>query len=533
MLRFKQFILEQIQLLEDRIDFLKQQFAGKLDASHDPYGVHKDHENIVDHFATNADPTKNKAHTQWILRQYQRGKIRQEDHPRIKETLSNFEKYKGKLENKDLNSYKSLSDVEDAVSPHIGTVSSGKEERRQVKSEGADLIHSENGFEVRHLKNKDAACEYGKGTKWCTAATGGNNMFDNYNEDGPLYFIKGRDNSGEFKKYQYHPATNQFMDERDEPVTMSTFVERNPEMRNVKHFAGYDYSLPLKPEHKKELSDELHKLIDDKNMLSDVRDEKLSKAVKEAHTRGYLDDTHLDKLTSDPSLIDTHHQLAYDATYNMGYLNPRHINNITKSSDSTKAHSLLAGMYNKYGNVLGNDDINNIVNNPDSNEAHHRLLRGHFNNNLKLSPEHLTTIANNPNSTGAHLAMVTFGLADKDHINSILDNKSSTEAHRKLLDDHIDPEETQKLSDEHFTKLLQNFGQNQSLNRYDVDRLLKAHNSGRIKLTDDHMNHIINGSNKGALLDIAAKSANQEDPLITKEHGKLAVQRLMGIRPPE
>lgn len=68
MLSFKQFIL----LLEDRIDFLKTQFQGKLDTSHDPLAVHKDSNAIIDHFATHADPSHNKMYTNWILIQYQK-----------------------------------------------------------------------------------------------------------------------------------------------------------------------------------------------------------------------------------------------------------------------------------------------------------------------------------------------------------------------------------------------------------------------------------------------------------------------------
>lgn len=244
MLRFKQFIslFEQL-ILEGRIDFLKKQYKDKLSTDHDQLAQHQNSDDIIDHFASNADPTGNKIHTQWILNRYREGSIRQEDHPRIREALSNFEKYKAKLPNKDIGQYKTLSDVEDAVEPHLDTAVSKRQETKAIKSEGAQLLHSENGVTVHDLKTKEAACEYGKGTRWCTAATK-HNMFDSYKQQGPLYFIRARDHSGSgaIKKYQYHPATQQLMDEKDKPVQSSKLIEHNPEILNSpigKHFKEY------------------------------------------------------------------------------------------------------------------------------------------------------------------------------------------------------------------------------------------------------------------------------------------------------
>ena len=79
MLTFKGFLYEQYLLLEDRIQGLKNAFRGKLSTSHDTFAVHQDSDAIVDHFSTNADPTPKKAHTQWVLNQYRRGNVRQED----------------------------------------------------------------------------------------------------------------------------------------------------------------------------------------------------------------------------------------------------------------------------------------------------------------------------------------------------------------------------------------------------------------------------------------------------------------------
>ena len=213
MMKFRQYLKEQRLLLEDRLGKIKDIFRDKIDSSHDTLGTHKSSDAIIDHFANHADPTKNKEYTQWTVNKYRQKDFRQEDHPRIREALSNFHEHKSKLEHKDINKYKSISDIEDAVEPHLGEVSN-KEEKRQVKSEGADLIHSGSGVTIHHIKTKDAACAYGAGTRWCTSGEK-NNMFNDYNEDGPIHVIQHQG-----RKYQFHLHSDQFNDEKDRETSI-------------------------------------------------------------------------------------------------------------------------------------------------------------------------------------------------------------------------------------------------------------------------------------------------------------------------
>ena len=221
MLNFKSY------LLENRVDFIKGQNP-TIDTSHDTLAKHRDAGDIIDHFATHADPSGNKQHTQWIVNRYKDQDFRQEDAPRIHKALSDFTKHKARLEKRDLNQYKHLSDVEDAVEPHLG-IKSNKEQKRAVKQDGADLVHSGPKFTVHHLKTKEAACAYGAGTKWCTAAEN-DNMFDDYHKEGAIHIITNK-STGE--KHQLHFATNQFMDEKDRPADLEHFVRDNPELKHA------------------------------------------------------------------------------------------------------------------------------------------------------------------------------------------------------------------------------------------------------------------------------------------------------------
>jgi hypothetical protein len=227
MLTFKQFISEQLIILENRIDFIKNLFKN-ISTEHDPLGQHKDSDSIVDHFATNADPTINKVHTEWIMNRYKEGSIKQEDHPRIRDILTKFKSPAIKNELKssgrptDINRYRSLSSLETAIQPYA-EVKSGKEEKREIKSEGADLVHDDKDFgvTVHHIKTKEASCSYGAGTKWCTTGTK-DNKFDELKWEGPIHIIQHQG-----RKYQFQTATREFKDERNVNVS---FEDLHPDI---------------------------------------------------------------------------------------------------------------------------------------------------------------------------------------------------------------------------------------------------------------------------------------------------------------
>lgn len=248
MLKFKSFFNE--LLAEDAIDLLKNT-KKEIKTDHDVNAQHKEPHAIIDHLAK-ADPNPKKKNTPWIVGQYQKGHIRQEDNGRVHETLSNFEKYKPKLANKDINSYKHISHLDTALEPHVGTVSSNKEAKRIVKHEGSTELHNDKDLAVHEIKTQAAACHYGAGTKWCTAAKN-NNPFNEYHKMGPLYVIHDKK---ENKKYQFHFASHQFMNEKDEPVRIGDLTDKMPGLTKIKHFQDHpDYGFLFKSpeEHKKHL----------------------------------------------------------------------------------------------------------------------------------------------------------------------------------------------------------------------------------------------------------------------------------------
>jgi len=110
----------------------------------------------------------------------------------------------------------------------------------------AEEIH--NGPAVRVLKVNDqkAACYYGRGTQWCTAATRSRNMFDHYNKSGNIYIFIPKKPWHDGEKYQFWAGDDgrnvdiQLMDEHDEPVDFENWDNRFPGL-------GIKYLYDLEP----------------------------------------------------------------------------------------------------------------------------------------------------------------------------------------------------------------------------------------------------------------------------------------------
>ena len=294
-----------LYLIEDRIEYLTNRYKD-INAHHDTYASYKKSEDIIK-FWIKVDPTPNKKYLDWLLRQYSRQDFRQEDAQRVHDALENFERYKARLAQKDINHYYHLSDLEDTVEAVNGTKSK-REEIRDIKHDGADKIFDKGGVKVYHIKTEAAAKFYGKGTKWCTAADK-NCLFNKYNQFGPLYVVlcKGIDNKP--AKYQFHFDPAQFKDEKDREISITSLVKRNPELQDVPEFQGEKVVLTKA----KDINKYFDKLLlsDPKNAIKDssITPENISKALNnlDSEVRGIAakhpnaTSEHITKALNDPS----------------------------------------------------------------------------------------------------------------------------------------------------------------------------------------------------------------------------------------
>lgn len=167
-----------------------------------------------------SDPTsgadKMGKYSKWLLQLYQNKALKLEDLYKAKEYLTVFNKFKNKIEgNSDINSYKSLPELYRVIQP-FETQQTHGEQIRQIKEEGATKVYEDGTWLVVVPETEEAACYYGRGTKWCTAATESDNMFETYNSEGPLFINIDKSNG---RKYQFHFESEQFMDEADSQIS--------------------------------------------------------------------------------------------------------------------------------------------------------------------------------------------------------------------------------------------------------------------------------------------------------------------------
>ena len=189
------------------------------------------------------DPDRSKKHVQWLAKQYSNGWFLVEDAYKLKELLENFIRLKPALtrsgKSADINQYRLselMNTIDDILDVDLGdeVTQSNLQNRQDIKV----WYDGPLGQLVTPL-TKSASCEFGRGTKWCTAGERVN-YFDSYNEDGPLYIW--RDKNGEKYQFWIDEQTGkdfQFMDSKDNSMfefhwdTLDQYRHRHPVLKKL------------------------------------------------------------------------------------------------------------------------------------------------------------------------------------------------------------------------------------------------------------------------------------------------------------
>lgn len=176
------------------------------------------------------DPTEPRGkYIQWLITRYiNKGIQRWEDFSRARVALEKFDNIKNSgyfrrtpddAQLADINRFKTLPDLEDFVERVSGSGKdkSNAEKEREIEAtmiaEGDALVFADTSeMKIIVPKTEEASCYFGRNTRWCTAATEGQNYFDTYNRQGNLYIVLDKANN---RRWQLHFASGQFMNERD------------------------------------------------------------------------------------------------------------------------------------------------------------------------------------------------------------------------------------------------------------------------------------------------------------------------------
>jgi len=141
------------------------------------------------------DPTSNQQYVTWLARQYIGGQFRMEDQPAVHQTLVDYIKLKPRLptDQRDINRLdyrKVVSVVEDILNPVVGQPDTDHGTFPVVKN--TVVLYNGPLGQLAQPQTETASCELGSGTKWCTAATKSENMYDDYSSNGDLYVWRDR-----------------------------------------------------------------------------------------------------------------------------------------------------------------------------------------------------------------------------------------------------------------------------------------------------------------------------------------------------
>lgn len=188
----------------------------------------------------------------WILNLYNKGNLSEDDFNNITDVLNQFTIYRNRIQNKDLNSYKSLSALEDVLATVVADDSmlTDRQKVRFLKNVKAgrvktlaeddyDVVLETPNFIVYVPNTLEASMKLGKGTEWCTAHE--NPEWYNYytKNNGKLYIIKNK-KTGE--RWQYSDLEGSFLDEDDEEFNIPKLMRQDEKLSKFfEKVLGFDY----------------------------------------------------------------------------------------------------------------------------------------------------------------------------------------------------------------------------------------------------------------------------------------------------
>lgn len=180
----------------------------------------------------------------WALKAYMGGSPKYlQDIDTLVSVINEFEWLrKNKSTNQRLQKFVGMSDLQEFLKKFdLREYRQRLAKEEQAKS-GAEVLYDGPDVRIIKPKNVEAACYYGRGTKWCTAATKSENMFDYYTDYDPqfaFYIIQPKNPERKGKeKYQIHFGADQYMDELDKDIDFSQLVKKYPGVKKLREYTN-------------------------------------------------------------------------------------------------------------------------------------------------------------------------------------------------------------------------------------------------------------------------------------------------------
>jgi len=189
----------------------------------------------------------------WLLNLYNKGKISENDFDEIPDLLNQFTIYRNRVQNKDLNAYKSLDDLAEILASVIDDDSmlTPRQKVRFLKnvksgkiqldaSDDFDVVLDTPNFIVYVPNTHEASMKLGKGTEWCTSHENPES-YNDYTENGhKLYIVKDKKTE---KRWQYSDKTGDFLNQKDKRFDVSRLMKQDKQLSKFfAKFLGVDYA---------------------------------------------------------------------------------------------------------------------------------------------------------------------------------------------------------------------------------------------------------------------------------------------------
>ena len=188
----------------------------------------------------------------WILNLFKKGAISKEDFSEITPLLQQFTIYKNRVQNKDLNAYKTLDDLSNTLAQVVDDDSmlSDRQKVRFLKNVKAgristsaeddyDVVLDTPKFIVYVPNTHEASMKLGNGTEWCTAHENPD-WYNNYTENGhKLYIIKEKKTG---KLWQYSDKNGDFLNSADKKFSYAKLMKKDKDLSKFfSKFLGRDF----------------------------------------------------------------------------------------------------------------------------------------------------------------------------------------------------------------------------------------------------------------------------------------------------
>jgi hypothetical protein len=186
----------------------------------------------------------------WLLNLYNKGNLSEDEFDEVPKLLNQFTLYRNRVQNKDLNSYKTLDALADILASVVDDDSMLTDRQRlrflknaksgkikTGKEDDYDIVLDTPKFVVYVPHTHEASMKLGKGTKWCTAHENPQ-WYNHYTKDGgKLYIVKNK-KTGE--RWQYSDETYDFLDDNDEEFNAIALLAKDKQLSNFFSQFGFE-----------------------------------------------------------------------------------------------------------------------------------------------------------------------------------------------------------------------------------------------------------------------------------------------------